>query len=401
MDRRTLFKAALAACSSLPAITFANPAAGDRLTVDPLTPTAAARPLLIVVYLKGGNDGYSSIVPYADPLYRTLRPTLAVAREAVIPIHASHGFNAALAALTKTWDAKELALIQGVGFPQPEQQHDPDAATLFTAGAGVHADGWLSRALSVSARVSTAASIDAVAFGDLDIRAHDPMGPFRGQKLRVAQLQYPSEWLQAGRTLDTCTHEVTPALVGAARKLALPVHPADSTIAGADEWLAGCEAAVRLAAYTDCPPVIHLTLNALDGDHHHAFDTHENQARYNADAQARLARGLARLRQGLKDNARWQDTVIMTVDEFGRSPVENEKRGTHHGSANTQFVMGGRVKGGLYGQAPALIKNHSIGGVAPVIDYRELFTTMIEGVLRRDASGVFDRRYPTLPILKA
>ena len=89
-----------------------------------------------------------------------------------------------------------------------------------------------------------------------------------------------------------------------------------------------------------------------------------------------------------------------TYDEFGRSPKENEKFGTHHGWASSQFVAGGRVKGGLVGEAPKVVDVFALDGPPPVIDYRALHTTMIENWWGGSASGVFDRRYKPLDILK-
>jgi uncharacterized protein (DUF1501 family) len=389
MHRRTLLKSAalMSAWATLPA--QATRLAGD------------AR-LLIVVYLKGGNDGYSSVVPYSNPLYKAVRPTLAIAREQVIPINETHGFNAALAPLADIWQRQELAIVQGIGFPSPEQQHDPDVSTLFTAGPDIAADGWLTRALQGSRDSRKSALLDALAIGDLDVRILDPMGPFRGRKLRVAQLQHPSEWLD-GRALGDCTIDTTRGTATPAfRARRLPaIEALQSVTFPTSPFGEAAHLAVRFAAMERTVPVIHITVNAVDGDHHHAFDTHERQAEFNTPALEQLSQGLAALRAGLIAIGRWDDTMIMTVDEFGRSPMENEKQGTHHGSANTQFVMGGRVRPGLYGEAPAVARNFSIGGVPPVIDYRALFTTAIEGWLGLPAANVFDRHYRALDVIRA
>jgi uncharacterized protein (DUF1501 family) len=387
MHRRHILKASLAlpALSALPRLAKAD--------------STKRTPLAIFVYLKGGNDGYSSFVPYSNPLYPKLRPTLAVARENVIPFSESHGFNAALAPLLPMWEKRELAVVQGVGFPDPNQQHDPDAGMLFTAADNIDGDGWLTRALAGSVARRAGGLADAMAFGDLDIRAADPMGPFRGQKLRVVQVQHPDEWL-AGRALGECTIAATPMITATSLARKVPTTSLKTTFPN-EHFGHACKAAVLLAATEPQLPAVHLTLNSLDGDQHHAFDTHWDQAKYNAPALARLAAGLAALRNGLVEVGRWDDTLVVTLDEFGRSPMENEKHGTHHGSANTQMVMGGRIKGGLHGAAPAFVRNFSIGGVPPVIDYRELFTTVIGNWWGLPTSGVFPRHYKPLDLLRA
>ena len=123
--------------------------------------------------------------------------------------------------------------------------------------------------------------------------------------------------------------------------------------------------------------------------------------KYHGDALKRLAESFAALRSGLQEIGRWDETLVATYDEFGRSPMENENKGTHHGLASTHFVMGGRVAGGLYGEAPPVVKMHPIGGPAPVIDTRRVWTTIASRWWNVDANGVFDRRYAPLDLLRA
>ena len=114
----------------------------------------------------------------------------------------------------------------------------------------------------------------------------------------------------------------------------------------------------------------------------------------------RLGDGLAALRAGLVEIGRWDETLVATYDEFGRSPMENEDRGTHHGLASTHFVMGGRVKGGLYGEAPPVERLYPIGGPAPVIDTRRVWTTVAQRWWNADASGLFPQRHAPLDFLR-
>jgi uncharacterized protein (DUF1501 family) len=147
--------------------------------------------------------------------------------------------------------------------------------------------------------------------------------------------------------------------------------------------------------------VVHVALNGLDGDKHHAFDTHWKQLQYHGAALKRLTQGLAALRSGLREIGRWDDTLVATYDEFGRSPVENADGGTHHGLATTHLVLGGRVKGGLYGKAPPVQDLHQIGGPAPSVDTRSLWSTVVQDWWGVDASAVFRRRYAPIELLRA
>ncbi|MEP7068634.1 MAG: DUF1501 domain-containing protein [Usitatibacter sp.] len=365
---------------------------------------AAAPPsngLLVLVFLYGGNDGYNTWVPYADPLYYRVRPNIAVARDAVLRITDRQGFHPSLAPLVGAWEAKELAIVQGVGYAQGTQQHFRDEDTAFTGydGQDYSREGWVTRALSGRSR---GAMPDAVAFDVLDIRQADPMGPFRGDKLGAVQIYHAADLLNS-RRLDAHVHEANTrgrealakerdALPALALKTRFPEDPFGNAM----------RATVELAALDRALPVIHVALNGLDGDKHNSVDCHVDQLKHHGDALKRLAQGLAALREGLAEVGRWDETVVATYDEFGRSPVENEDRGTHHGLGTTHFVMGGRVKGGLYGEAPPVMRIYpTIGGPAPVIDARRLWTTVAQHCWQADTSGLFMRRHAPLDLLRA
>lgn len=389
--RRRLLKALAAAplAASLPA--FASPLPSDRL--------------LILVFLYGGNDNFNTWVPFTDSLYYKLRPTIAIKREGVIPVTEQHGFNASLASLMPAWKAGELAVVQGIGYAGATQQHYRDIEMAFTAcdPEEFYADGWVTRALSSRARESRGgpgSHLDAIAFETLDIREADPMGPFRGNKLGVAQVHYAWELL-AKRRLADCVIETNSRGAERVRSAQAYAQIPLRTAFPADPFGQAVRAAVELAALDRSLPVIHIALNGLDGDKHHSVDCHWDQAKYHGAALKRLAEGLASLREGLREIGRWNDTLVATYDEFGRSPVENEDRGTHHGGASVHFVMGGRVKGGLHGEAPPVIRVHLVGGPAPVIDPRRLWTSVVERWWNGDASNLFARRYAPLDLLKA
>jgi uncharacterized protein (DUF1501 family) len=369
-------------------------------------PTLAAAPapnrLLVMVFLYGGNDGYNTWVPYTDDLYYRVRPNIAVPRDGVMKITDHHGFHPSLAALMPAWEAKELAIVQGVGYPLGTQQHFRDADTAFTGyeGQEFSAQGWVTRALAGRPRSDSLA--DAVAFDVLDIRESDPMGPFRGDKLGVVQVYYPQDLLNS-RSLAAHVHEANTQGRARLARTAPALAPLElRTSFPTDHFGAAMRAAVELAALQPALPVIHVALNGLDGDKHHSVDCHWDQLKHHGGALQRLAEGLAALRAGLAEVGRWNETLVTTYDEFGRSPMENEDRGTHHGLGTTHFVMGGRVKGGIYGEAPPVMRMYPrIGGPAPAIDTRRLWSTVARDWWGTDPSGLFTRRHAPLDLLRA
>jgi len=360
-----------------------------------------ANRLLVLVFLWGGNDCYNTWVPYANPVYREVRPTIAIPRDAVLKVTDSHGFHPSLAPLMPMWEGKELALVQGIGYAAGTQQHYRDGDTAFTGcdGSEYSVDGWVTRAIRKRARTG---GEDAIAFDVLDVREADPMGPFRGGSLSCVQVYYAQDLL-GSRHIDKCVFEANDR--GKAHLAAYPgpLPPVVlKTNFPTDPFGKAMRAAVELASIDRKLPVIHVALNGLDEDKHHSVDCHWNQLNFHGDALSRLANGLAALREGLKEIGRWDETLVATYDEFGRCPTENEDHGTHHGLASVHFVMGGRVKGGLLGEAPE-VRNMfpHIGGPMPVIDTRRLWTTVARQWWNADTSSLFSKRHEPLDLIRA
>jgi uncharacterized protein (DUF1501 family) len=362
---------------------------------------APKQKLLVIVYFKGGNDNYNTFVPFTDAKYRKLRPTIALARDGLIHATETHGFHSALKPLMPLFDSKELAYVQGIGQQEITNQHYRDLELQFTGASPdeYYDHGWLTRAMMKNPQGKSSV-LDAVAFDDLDIRVADPMGPFRGQKLRVVQMQHPTEWM-AKRAVIGTQHEASPAALEALKKFTQPEPIALKTMFPADPFAEALRATVLMAAAGIAPPVMHITLNALDGDQHSAFDTHWDQLKYHGPTLTRMSAGLAAFANAMKEIGRWDDTLVATYDEFGRCPKENDKGGTHHGWASAQFVMGGKVKGGLHGTPVPVVDVYALDGAPPTIDYRELYTTIIEKFWGGSANGVFNKRFKSLDLLKA
>jgi uncharacterized protein (DUF1501 family) len=266
------------------------------LSLAPWAADAAPRRLLVLVFLHGGNDGYNTWVPYTDPTYYRVRPTIAVARDAVLKLTDTHGFHPSLAPLLPAWQAREIGVVQGIGYPLGTQQHYRDSEIAFTAEDGfLAAEGWASRALALRARPG---GPDAVAIDVLDIREADPMGPFRGERVGVVQVHHAHELLATRRVAEcviTTNARGRAALPNLAGTLGGPI----ATRFPDDPFGNAMRAAVELAAADRSLPVIHVALNGLDGDKHHSVDTHWEQLKYHGDALARLAAGLAALREVL------------------------------------------------------------------------------------------------------
>jgi uncharacterized protein (DUF1501 family) len=256
---------------------------------------------LVIVELDGGNDGLNTVIPFADPRYRALRPTLAIAREAALPIDRAMGLHPSLAALVPAWRSGQLAIVQGVGDPEEG-----------------HASHFRSKQIWATA-------------------SHD----------------YASaNWLNHAATFDAAS------FAAVAQTIAQRKHG-----------------------------MLHITL--------HGFDTHERQADRHALLLTQLAQGLASLRARLMHSGDWNRTLILTISEFGRSAYENASGGTEHGSASSMFVLGGSVRGGLYGDAPRLNELSSEGALSVDIDFRRIYATALEAC-SIDSTKILGSRFEPL-----
>ena len=356
-----------------------------------------ARKLLILVELKGGNDGLNTVIPYADPAYAQLRPRIAIPREQVVQLDESTGLHPSLAPLKPTWDAKELAVVQGLGYPAPNLSHFRSIEIWDTASRSDEfaTSGWLARAFARHPAPEGFAA-DGVVVGN------GGMGPLAGPGVHAIALANPEQFLRNARLARASeVHGANPALAhilrverdilasaqrlhaGRSFETAFPTGPFGNAV-GTAAQLAANEAGIG---------VVRITLNG--------FDTHANQPGVQATLLRQLAEGLVALRSALRELGKWDSTVIATYAEFGRRPRENQSRGTDHGTAAPHFVLGGAVKGGLYGAAPALDRLDGNGNLPHGVDFRAYYATFLERWWGLPSQEVLGGRYRPLDLVKA
>jgi uncharacterized protein (DUF1501 family) len=363
----------------LPALSWAN---------------TTATKTLVLVELKGGNDGLNTLVPYADPTYYTLRPKIAIAREQVIQLSDRVGLHPALAGFKPIWEAQELAVLQGVGYPNPNLSHFRSIEIWDTASRAdeILQQGWLTRAATSLPGFAQAAA-DGVLIGNAEL------GPFVGGARAVA-LANPAQFAnQAKIAMDN--NRILPGALGhvvqvesdivhAAAKLGKPVELKTQFPNG--QFGNVVRAAAQVLA-TGTVPIVRLTLNG--------FDTHQNQPGAHAGLLTQLGDGLAALRNALQELNRWNDTLILTYAEFGRRPRENASNGTDHGTASVHFAMGGRVRGGLLGAAPVLTQLDGNGNVAHAIDFRAVYAGVLKDLWGADPKAALRGNFQPLQLMRA
>jgi len=352
--------------------------------------------LLILVELKGGNDGLNTVIPYSDERYYQLRPRLAVPRDQVLHINDHIGLHPSLEKLMPTWQDKALAIIQGVGYPNPNLSHFRSIEIWETATDSDETltEGWLSRLFAQNPPPMDFAADGVIVDGQT-------LGPLNGLKTRAVVLprrqnrwhtSSPEDHFHPVRPNPALAHilKVEDDYDRGAKKLIghydfrtdFPQNPFGNTIR---------KAAQIVASQTNVA-VIKVSLGG--------FDTHGGQLNPHTQLLKQLGDGLHALQQALAELHRWDSTLIMTYSEFGRRPKENMSLGTDHGTASVHFMLGGHIKGGLYG-IQARLQDLDNGNLRHQLDFRSLYATVIEKWWDTDHNDVLGGNFPVLDVLKS
>jgi uncharacterized protein (DUF1501 family) len=382
MDRRAFLRSTAAvAAFSLPAL---------RAQAAP----ADYRKVLVLVELKGGNDGINTLVPFADPAYYALRPKIAIARDHVVQLSDRAGLHPSLAPLANAWNDGKLAVLQGVGYPEPNLSHFRSIEIWDTASRSETylQDGWLTRAFTAQP-VPASFAADGVIIGSTEL------GPLAGGGTRAIALADTDQFLRRAKLAQPAAGTGNKALAHLL-KVEGDIVQAASHLAGrttfATQFPTGAFGnAIRTACQIIANPsgvaVVRVTLAG--------FDTHANQPPTQARLLAEVANGLAALQSALVELAKWNDTLVLTYAGFGRRPKENQNNGTDHGNANVHFAMGGRVKGGFYGAAPNLSQLSADGNPGFSLDFRSVYATVLDRWWSVDARNALGGRFAPVPYI--
>lgn len=329
---------------------------------------------LVLLELKGANDGLNTLVPYESDDYRKLRPTIGIARDAVMPIGESKavgplGLNTSLAALDPAL-GMDLAIIQGIGYPNQNRSHFKSIAIWETGGDGNNSrnTGWLVRSLEKQFGVDSVAAHGASLQGSLGLFAQG-----QGVYVSMARLNQLRDLEADGGAAPT--NKLMQKIV----KKKASLYAASSRI---EEKMSGFSAAslpsrmphgelagqltdvLRVIGSGTALPVMHVQ--------HGSFDTHEGQSWQHPNLLQDLAQSIAAFRENLIRMGRWDDVLLLTYSEFGRRAAENGAEGTDHGTASVHFAMGGKVRPGLYGDHPGLDRLVD-GDMVHTMDYRAMY----------------------------
>ena len=333
--------------------------------------------ILVLVELKGGNDGLNTVVPYTDSAYYQMRPVIGIKPDEVIRLDGTTGLHPELKPLLALWEKGELGIVQGVGYPQPNLSHFRSIEIWETASKSTEylSDGWATRGMKAGLGARRNFTAEGVLIGGGEA------GALAGA--RAVSLNNPEAFVNESKFAQAMEG---PLLKGNAALAYLMQVEGDINQAAqglrsekynfitqfpAGAFGNGVRAAAQVVASQRGKagvPVITLTLGS--------FDTHQNQPGTHANLLRQLAEGMAALKSSLTELDAWDRTLVMTFSEFGRRARQNNSNGTDHGTVAPHFVAGGAVRGGLYGQPPDLTRLDATQNALYSTDFRQLYATV-------------------------
>jgi uncharacterized protein (DUF1501 family) len=362
--------------------------------------------ILVVLELTGGNDGLNTVIPYADDLYHKARPTLRQTKDEVIRLDDHVGLNSAMRIIRPVWDRGHLAVVQGVGYPNPERSHFEAMDIWHSADPkGIVKTGWLGRAAAESD--NRMGGVPILHLGESRLPLAVAGAPGGGAVTVSDQNSFRLDLGGGNAARQQARRRLLEDLAAPAAKeeggdLASFVQRRQvQTLTALEtlrDLLEGPNAVPRLGGGLTQKLQLVAGLIArgfgtrifyvsLEG-----FDTHAGQASAHASLLSDLAGGIAGFFDTLKTTGHDGRVRLMTFSEFGRRVQENGSRGTDHGAASCLFVAGPSVKGGVVGPHPSLadlddddLKFHT--------DFRRVYATLLDGWLGCDSKAVLGAKW--------
>jgi uncharacterized protein (DUF1501 family) len=350
---------------------------------------------MVVLFQRGAMDGLNVVVPFAEPNYYRIRPSIAIPQpqrggaEAAIDLDGFFGLHPSLQPLLPLFQKRELAIVQAVGSPDPTRSHF-DAQDFMESGTpGVKSteDGWLNRALQGMPE-NQSSPFRAVAFGPyLPRTLQGSVSALSIPDLKQFKMYGPPQIVEGGfeamyaQTVDQALrgvgHETFEA-IDQLKKINPDLYEPENGAQYPKSRFG--QSLMEIAELFKAD--VGLEVAFLDSG---GWDHHVNEGGVQGQLSnllRDLGQGIAAFHRDMGD--RMGDVVFVSMSEFGRTAHENGNRGTDHGHANCMFVMGGDVKGGkVYTRWPGLDPEHLNQGrdLAVTTDYRSVLGEIISAHL--------------------
>lgn len=369
--------------------------------------------VLVVVQLTGGNDGLNTVIPFADPEYAKLRPTIGIKKDDTKKLTDSLGLHPAMSDFAKLHDDAALCVVQGVGYPNPDQSHFRSMDIWHAASTDkTLTEGWIGKAfkeklvpgfhladstkeaapLALTGAPARVPSITSLEDFQLKTSAADPVDREKQKKL-IESVSGGSEGkpdlLDFVKRTATTTYASTEKLASIGKNYTPKATYPTTALANR----------LKLAAQLiDAGVGARLFYVSLDG-----FDTHAGQGGAtgaHANLLGTVSGAIAAFYRDMAARGHGERVCVMTFSEFGRRAKENGSKGTDHGSGAPMFLVGGRVKAGVVGEHPSLTKLED-GNLVHATDFRTVYAAILNEWLGVDATKVLGKGFSPAKVFRA
>ena len=417
LKRRDFLKAGLvfgAGAAGLAAGYAAVPDAFARAVYAAKQNGAANDHVLVMIQLAGGNDGLRTVIPLTDPKLHDMRPKLAdMSVGQALPISKDLGLNQNLKGVKSLWDQGKVAIVEGVGYPDPTFSHF-ESIRIWETGDPTRrqVDGWLGRTLA-SAYDSFGHPLTACACGATDVP-----GALRDLQATLTVINNQKSFgFTGGSEVEAAVgalYKGTPGIYGALFDTAIATatgtiatlrtagtqyQPAATYSDGAklvysskNQLAQALQLAAELIVTGTGVKLLHVTLGG--------FDTHYTELNRHDDLMGYLDQAVSSFYQDLSAHGAADRVLVATWSEFGRRPKENASGGTDHGAAAPLILIGDPVRGGMYGQAPNLIDLDQTGNLKYTVDFRSVYQEILGGHLGADPKEILGASFDKLGFVK-
>ncbi|HCG91738.1 MAG TPA: hypothetical protein DEZ08_07890 [Dehalococcoidia bacterium] len=371
-------------------------------------------PVLAVLSLSGGNDGLSTVIPYANGLYKDYRPSLSIPDDQVIKLNDEIGLHPTMAPLKKYWDEGKMAVFLGVGYPNPSYSHFRSMDIWHTCEPDkIGTEGWLGRAIkeldptgenvltgvNFGRGLPRALAMEGVPVASVgDLETYGLLTGIDGDAQRNDALDVFGRMygptIGSSYALDYIRSTGISALKGAdilARAPLMYSSDLEYSASAVGKYLKNI-AQTHLA---DFGSRVLYTTSPYNG-----FDTHANQAQAHSGLWSDVSANVDTFISDIRSANKSENVTLFMFSEFGRRVTDNGS-GTDHGAGSVAFAIGDHVKGGVYGEYPSLEQGDLLegGNLSFSTDFRSIYTGIIEDWFGLDAKPIVGYEFEKVSFL--
>jgi uncharacterized protein (DUF1501 family) len=369
--------------------------------------TTKQDPILVVIQLTGGNDYLNTLIPYNDPLYYDNRPNVSIPQDQVLPLDNHFAFNPALSSIKDLYGQGQVAIINGVGYPNPNRSHFRSMDIWHTCEPDkVGTEGWLGRVIRdldprgenvltgvnfgrglPRAMALTGVPVASVAVLESYGVLTGITGEERNEALEVFARMY-SPTIGSGAVMDYLGQTGLDALKGADILKSAPGKYHSSIEYGESSIGKNLQGIAKVLLAELGTRVFYTQ--------HSGYDTHANEGPVHPKLWSDLSRGINDFYADLREHAAPEKVLMFVFSEFGRR-VKDNGSGTDHGSGGLALAIGDKVRGGMYSEYPSLKEEELLeGDLHYNMDFRGVYGTMVERWLGLDAVPVVGGHFEQL-----